>query len=510
MRFVDSSYSSLKFLMPSKKPIRRKKIRKICKYPPTNKKQLISSLLEFINSKYFQYPISLSLFKRIYLNMNENFIKAKNILQNLNFSEAIEWIQNEKGIEIEKKSVTNTANYVITKIIKKKIIQLTRQTYNERPKEMTKIEKKNEVREVIQKQQKNRYFNTFEEMNYETQFQSNITTTVETEDFPELEDKICENKTRYECFIKTKNDKCMLRHYFKLILPNTIESNGMCENEFYDKKCKFGKCKYIHYALEERNITRLLDGIYKTYKAEINYKNNSLPSQWINCDLRHINYEVLGKFNAIMLDPPWDIHMNLPYSTLKDKEMLALNVEMLQNTGYIFLWVTMRALELGRQCLAKWGYKQIEELVWIKINTFGKIVRSGRTGHWLNHSKEHCLIGYKGDVENGNFNQNLDCDVLVSEVRETSRKPDEIYELIERIAPGGRKCELFARPHNRRKGWMSLGNQLPGINIVEQDMKERFQTSYPNMDIKSIASLGKAIDKDDQNFLKDVYYNHLN
>jgi len=38
---------------------------------------------------------------------------------------------------------------------------------------------------------------------------------------------------------------------------------------------------------------------------------------------------VLGKFDAIMLDPPWDIHMNLPYGTLKDKEMLALKVEKL-------------------------------------------------------------------------------------------------------------------------------------------------------------------------------------
>ena len=43
-------------------------------------------------------------------------------------------------------------------------------------------------------------------------------------------------------------------------------------------------------------------------------------------------------------------------------------------------------------------------------------------------------------------------------MRETSRKPDEIYTLIERMSPGGRKCELFARPHNRRKGWVSLGN----------------------------------------------------
>lgn len=63
-------------------------------------------------------------------------------------------------------------------------------------------------------------------------------------------------------------------------------------------------------------------------------------------------------------------------------------------------------------------------------------------GHWLNHSKEHCLVGVKG---NPSLNRFVDCDVLVSEVRETSRKPDEMYSLLERLSPGTRKLEIFAR-----------------------------------------------------------------
>ena len=73
--------------------------------------------------------------------------------------------------------------------------------------------------------------------------------------------------------------------------------------------------------------------------------------------MRNLNFNLLGKYDAIMLDPPWDIHMTLPYSTLKDTEMLALKVENLSDNGVIFLWVTMRALELGRECLNKWGYQ---------------------------------------------------------------------------------------------------------------------------------------------------------
>ena len=127
--------------------------------------------------------------------------------------------------------------------------------------------------------------------------------------------------------------------------------------------------------------------------------------------------------------------------------------------------------------LELWGYTRKEELVWIKTNQLQRLIRTGRTGHWLNHSKEHCLIGIKG---NPKLNRNLDCDVLVSEVRETSRKPDEIYELIERMKPGGRKLELFARAHNRRQGWISLGNQLPGVYFVEEEIIRRFNETYPN------------------------------
>jgi mRNA (2'-O-methyladenosine-N6-)-methyltransferase len=48
---------------------------------------------------------------------------------------------------------------------------------------------------------------------------------------------------------------------------------------------------------------------------------------------------VLGKFSVIMADPPWDIHMELPYGTMADEEMRRLDIPSLQNDGYIFLWV---------------------------------------------------------------------------------------------------------------------------------------------------------------------------
>lgn len=72
-------------------------------------------------------------------------------------------------------------------------------------------------------------------------------------------------------------------------------------------------------------------------------------SQWINCDIRNFRMDILGQYGVIMADPPWDIHMELPYGTMADDEMRNLNVPALQTDGLIFLWVTGRAMELGRE-----------------------------------------------------------------------------------------------------------------------------------------------------------------
>jgi mRNA (2'-O-methyladenosine-N6-)-methyltransferase len=74
--------------------------------------------------------------------------------------------------------------------------------------------------------------------------------------------------------------------------------------------------------------------------------------------VRKFRFDILGDFPIIMADPPWDIHMELPYGTLSgaqclhipspvphsgcsaDEEMLKLNVQCLQSNGVMFLWVT--------------------------------------------------------------------------------------------------------------------------------------------------------------------------
>merc|ERR1711923_298515 len=215
-------------------------------------------------------------------------------------------------------------------------------------------------------------------------------------------------------------------------------------------------CKYIHYEVDKSDIeSKVKKG--SSYRTSIQLLESTklVPPQWIQCDLRNLKFEVLGKFSVLMADPPWDIHMELPDGTMSDDEMRRLPVRELQDEGLIFLWVTGRAMELGRECLKLWGYERVDEIIWVKTNQLQRIIRTGRTGHWLNHGKEHCLVGMKGNCPK--LNRGLDSDVIVAEVRATSHKPDEIYGIIERLSPGTRKIELFGRPHNVQPNWVTLG-----------------------------------------------------
>ncbi|KAF3322455.1 putative N6-adenosine-methyltransferase MT-A70-like protein [Carex littledalei] len=302
----------------------------------------------------------------------------------------------------------------------------------------------------------------------------------------------CSNLTKEDCRRQSGSFvACDKVHFRRIIALHTDTNLGDCS--FLDT-CRHTKtCKYVHYELDQStDITPIIMGSgnlapprpMKQQRAEYCSEVELGEPQWINCDIRSFRMDILGQFGVIMADPPWDIHMELPYGTMADDEMRNLNVPALQTDGLIFLWVTGRAMELGRECLELWGYKRVEEIIWVKTNQLQRIIRTGRTGHWLNHSKEHCLVGIKGNPE---VNRNIDTDVIVAEVRETSRKPDEMYPLLERISPRTRKLELFARMHNTQAGWLSLGNQLNGVRLVDEGLRARFKAAYPDVEVQPMS-----------------------
>ncbi|CAK1543451.1 unnamed protein product [Leptosia nina] len=308
--------------------------------------------------------------------------------------------------------------------------------------------------------------------------------------------EFCPHGTRAECVraYKTQdadeqtdnqNYNCKKLHFKKIIQSHTDETLGDCS--FLNTCFHMDTCKYVHYEVDNADPNLTASKTETPAKPGQNGTNTVskpdgvltlTPPQWIQCDLRYLDMTFLGKFAVIMADPPWDIHMELPYGTMSDDEMRCLGVPQLQDSGLIFLWVTGRAMELGRECLKLWGYERVDELIWVKTNQLQRIIRTGRTGHWLNHGKEHCLVGMKGNPEN--LNRGLDCDVIVAEVRATSHKPDEIYGIIERLSPGTRKIELFGRPHNVQPNWITLGNQVDGVRMVDPELIAAFKKRYPD------------------------------
>eukprot|EP01084_Bolivina_argentea_P078574 142594_1 len=350
--------------------------------------------------------------------------------------------------------------------------------------------------------------------------------------------EFCTHGTKHQCKIFQKSlnpmlpllslKECNKIHFIRIMRPHTIPTLGDCS--YLDGCRHMDTCRFIHYIVDEESVSKkrpyfrarkyvnkLLMGSRKKMGRKDDdgmesdssidtqvleeqiYQNPAIhrySAQWINCDVRALEFGVLNKYGVIMADPPWDIHMELPYGTLTDEEMLTLGVgELADDNCLLFLWVTGRVMELARKCMERWGFECQEEILWIKTNQLQRIIRTGRTGHWLNHSKEHCLVGVKGnDI---GWNRCLDCDTIVAEVRETSRKPDEIYNVIERLSPGTEKIEMFGRQHNTRPGWMTLGNQLNKTRILDDKIYKRFKQLYPTIEVDRSENDIKQDDDDD-------------
>lgn len=201
----------------------------------------------------------------------------------------------------------------------------------------------------------------------------------------------CPHKTFIQCIRTSSHSEhvCEKVHFKPILRPHTDISLGDCS---YLNTCHrmLDSCKYVHYELDEMtsgtgdSVEEMLmqdwlvdipgreTGIWT---GEPCLNGGELPSQWISCDVRRLDLRVLGKFGVLMMDPPWDIHMTLPYGTLTDDEMKDMKIQDLQDDGILLLWVTGRAMEVGRECLVKWGYNRIDELVWVKTNQLQRLIR---------------------------------------------------------------------------------------------------------------------------------------
>ena len=172
------------------------------------------------------------------------------------------------------------------------------------------------------------------------------------------------------------------------------------------------------------------------------------------------------RYSTILADPPWQFQNRtgkmapehkrlLRYPTMELKEIMELPIPKLAAArSHLYLWVPNALLQEGLKVMEAWGFTYKTNIVWYKIRKDGGPDGRG-VGFYFRNVTELLLFGLRGSMRTlqpGRTQVNL----VSTRKREHSRKPDEIYDLIEQCSPGP-YLELFAR--FGRVGWDQWGNE---------------------------------------------------
>lgn len=162
-----------------------------------------------------------------------------------------------------------------------------------------------------------------------------------------------------------------------------------------------------------------------------------------------------GVFDVVYADPPWEYYLNLRsspdshYGTMSMEALCDIKVPFAED-AILFLWTTNAQLENAFTLLKAWGCMYKSHLVWVK-NRFG-------TGSYFRGQHELLLLAVKGNVPCP-LEENRPSSVVLADVEEHSKKPDQVRLLIQKMFPNRKYLELFAR--EKTDGWESWGNELP-------------------------------------------------
>jgi N6-adenosine-specific RNA methylase IME4 len=197
----------------------------------------------------------------------------------------------------------------------------------------------------------------------------------------------------------------------------------------------------------------------------------SLPSVPPGEDLLN---KLRGNYSTILADPPWQFQNRtgkiapehrrlLRYPTMQLQEILDLPVARVAAAeSHLYLWVPNALLMEGLRVMKAWGFTYKSNIVWLKVRKDGGPDGRG-VGFYFRNVTELILFGVRGSMRTlkpGRTQVNM----LATRKREHSRKPDEIYDIIEDCSPGP-YLELFAR--FRRPGWAQWGNENVERNSLE-------------------------------------------
>ncbi len=172
-----------------------------------------------------------------------------------------------------------------------------------------------------------------------------------------------------------------------------------------------------------------------------------------------------NRFSTVLADPPWRFqnstgkvapeHRRLSrYGTMSLDEIMSLRVsEIAAPTAHLYLWVPNALLGEGLAVMAAWGFTYKSNIVWHKVRKDGGSDGRG-VGFYFRNVTELVLFGVRGKNARTLDAGRRQVNYIATQKREHSRKPDELYRIIEECSPSPH-LELFAR--GPRKGWKSWG-----------------------------------------------------
>ncbi len=170
---------------------------------------------------------------------------------------------------------------------------------------------------------------------------------------------------------------------------------------------------------------------------------------------------------TILADPPWQFsnrtgkmapeHKRLSrYGTLTLSDILEIPVAAAcAEQAHLYLWVPNALLAEGLQVMSAWGFEYKTNLVWHKIRKDGGPDGRG-VGFYFRNTTELVLFGTRGKLRTLDPGRRQ-VNIIKTRKREHSRKPDELYDIIESCSPGP-YLELFARGRHN-DAWHVWGDQ---------------------------------------------------
>lgn len=163
------------------------------------------------------------------------------------------------------------------------------------------------------------------------------------------------------------------------------------------------------------------------------------------------------RYPVVYADPPWRYEHSISasreienqYPTMELDDICALPVnELALDDAVLFMWATSPKLEEALRVIDAWGFRYRTNMVWVK-DKIGM-------GYYARQKHELLLIAARGELPTPEPSSRPPS-VIEGPRTEHSRKPREVYCLIDRMYPGLPKIELFARTNP--EGWDTWGNQ---------------------------------------------------